>query len=285
MKRCDICQWFRRAINAHAIAQTSISAPWPFSQWGIDILEPFPRTTSQRKYVIVAIEYFSKWLEAKAVRSVIALQMIDFIWGNIICKFGISRVLISNNGTQFDSKEFRKFAENSGVDHRLALVAHPQTNRQIEVTNRTILTGLKKRLNGAKTGWVDKLPSIIWAWRTTLRVATGETPFSLASETKAMVPIEIKILTHRVQYCDELTNNKKLWSNLDALKELRDTASIRTTAYQQKATRYHNHKVKERILKVGGLVLRKLYATGKREGQGSSLLHGKGCSKSSKWSD
>lgn len=88
------------------------------------------------------------------------------------------------------------------------------------------MIGLKKRLNGTKAGWADELLSILCACRTSPRAAIWETPFSLAYGTEAMVPIELKIPTHRVQYCDELTNDKMLQSNLDALEELRDTASI-----------------------------------------------------------
>lgn len=75
--------------------------------------------------MIVAIKYFSKWSEAEAIRSITAQQMINFVWGNIICRFRIPHVLILDNGTEFDCKEFKKFAGNLGIDHRFASVAHP----------------------------------------------------------------------------------------------------------------------------------------------------------------
>lgn len=82
--------------------QIGIAAPWPFSQWKIDILSPFPQTTNKRKYVIVVVEYFSKWPKAKAVRSITSQQMIDFIWRNIVCRFGIPRTLISDKTRVMD---------------------------------------------------------------------------------------------------------------------------------------------------------------------------------------
>ena len=79
VRRCDVCQRFANAIRTPATPQASISSPWPFSQWGIDILGPFPKTTGQRKFVVVAVEYFSKWPEAEAIATITARKMIDFV--------------------------------------------------------------------------------------------------------------------------------------------------------------------------------------------------------------
>ncbi|OAY48321.2 hypothetical protein MANES_06G124050v8 [Manihot esculenta] len=106
-----------------------------------------------------------------------------------------------------------------GIWHKFSSVAHPQTNGQTEVTNRAILQGLKKRLDGAKANWAEELNSILWALRTTPRTSTKETPFALAFGTEAVVPVELQIPTHRVQFANESTNDDKLRSNLDALEE------------------------------------------------------------------
>ncbi|XP_043804435.1 uncharacterized protein LOC122721306 [Manihot esculenta] len=240
VRRCDICQRFANAINVPATLQSSISSPWLFSQWGIDILGPFPKTTRQKKFVVVVVEYFSKWPEAEAIPIITARKMIDFVWGNIICRFGIPRILISDNGRQFDCRTFKEFTTNMGIWHKFSSVAHPQTNGQTEVTNRAILQGLKKRMDGAKENWADELNSILWALRTTPRTSTKETPFALAFGTKAVVPIELQVPTHRVQFNSESTNDDKLRSNLDTLEEVREEAQVHTTAYQQRAARYYN---------------------------------------------
>ncbi len=77
-------------------------------------------------------------------------KMRDFIWKSIICRFGLPRILISDNGRQFDNARFREFCSEFGIDHRFTSVAHPQTNGETEVTNRTILQGLKARLDQSK---------------------------------------------------------------------------------------------------------------------------------------
>ncbi|XP_043813398.1 uncharacterized protein LOC110617319 [Manihot esculenta] len=104
--------------------------------------------------------------------------------------------------------------------------------------------------------------------RTTPRTLTKETPFTLAFGTEAVVPIELQIPSHCVQFNNEDTNGEKLRSNLDVLEEISKEAQMRTTAYQQKAARYYNQRVSERSLKVGDLALRKLEATRKRAAVG-----------------
>ncbi|XP_043813700.1 uncharacterized protein LOC122723866 [Manihot esculenta] len=155
-----------------------------------------------------------------------------------------------------------------GIWHKFSSVAHPQTNGQTEVTNRAILQGLKKRLDGAKANWAEELNSILWTLRTTPRSSTKETPFALAFGTEVVVPIELQVPTHRVQFHDENANSDKLRSNLDALEEVREEAQIRTAAYQQRAARYYNIRVRERSLKIGDLALKNLEAIGKRAAVG-----------------
>ncbi|XP_052189945.1 uncharacterized protein LOC127799756 [Diospyros lotus] len=98
-----------------------------------------------------------------------------------------------DHGTEFDSDAFRAFCYRWGISLRMASVAYPQANEQAEASNKTILHGLKTRLEKAKGGWADELPSILWAYRTTSRVPTEETPFSLAYGTDALIPVEVDL--------------------------------------------------------------------------------------------
>ncbi|XP_021602516.1 uncharacterized protein LOC110607641 [Manihot esculenta] len=189
--------------------------------WGIDILGPFPKITGQKKFVVVAVEYFLKWPEAEAISTITARKMIDFVWGNIIYRFGIPRVLISDNGKQFDCNAFKEFMRNMGIWHKFSSVAHPQTNGQTKVTNRAILQG----------------------------TSIKETPFALTFGTEAVVSVELQVPTHRVQFNSEDTNGDKLRSNLDALEEVREEAQLHTAAYQQRAAHDYNQRVRERSLK------------------------------------
>uniref|UniRef100_A0A2N9FYM4 RNA-directed DNA polymerase n=1 Tax=Fagus sylvatica TaxID=28930 RepID=A0A2N9FYM4_FAGSY len=137
-------------------------------------------------------------------------------------------------------------------------LGHPQANGQVEVTNRSLLKMIKTRLEGAKGLWPEELPNILWAYRTTARTPTGETPFRLTYGTEAVIPVEVGLTTWRTNNYDEVSNDAQLRSNLDLVDEVRDQAEARTRVYQQRMARYYDRRVKHREFKVGDLVLRKV---------------------------
>ncbi|GAV83864.1 rve domain-containing protein [Cephalotus follicularis] len=182
--------------------------------------------------------------------------MESFVWKSIICRFGIPRVIISDNGKQFDCEAFQKKFKEWKIEHRLASVAYPQSNGQAEVINREIIIGLKKRLEARKGRWTEELPSVLWGYRTTLRTTTGESPFSLCFGSEAMIPVEIGVHSSRVVHFNQAENEEGLSALLDLVEELRDKAAIRVAAYQQRVSRYYNKRVNPRPLREGDLVLK-----------------------------
>ena len=138
---------------------------------------PFPTALRQLKFLVVGIDYFTKWVEAKPLTTITEKSIRTFVWKNIICRYGIPRVLVSDNGKQFDNGAFKSFCSELGIQSHYSSPAHPQVNGQVEVTNRTLLKIIKTRLEGAKGIWPDELPSVLWAYRPTARTPTGETPF------------------------------------------------------------------------------------------------------------
>jgi len=103
--------------------------------------------------------------------------------------------IISDNGTNFASKQVASFCAMYSITHQFFSPYYPQDNGQAEISNRTILDNLCKSLNKAKGKWVEKLPRVLWAYRTTKRVPTGEAPFSLAYRTEAIIPVDISMPT------------------------------------------------------------------------------------------
>jgi len=150
----------------------TISSPWPFSQWGIDIMGPLPQGKTQMKFLLVVIDYFTKWVEAKALATIIEAKVQNFVWKNIVYRFRIPRTIISDNGRQFDSHGFRSFCTNLGIKNKYSSPGHSQANGQTEVTNQTLLKIIKTRLVGTKGAWPKELPSVLWAYRTTARMLT-----------------------------------------------------------------------------------------------------------------
>ncbi|GJZ23752.1 reverse transcriptase domain-containing protein [Tanacetum coccineum] len=220
-------------------------------------LGPFPEAPGKVKFLIVAIDYFTKWVEAEPVATITGQKILQFVWRNIVCRFGIPGVIISDNGKQFANNPFREWCEELKIKQNFTSVAHPQSNGQTEVTNRTILQGLKTRLGKAKGQWVEELPNVLWAHRTTARAGSGCTPFSLVYGSEAVLPPEIGLPTYRVNNFDPATNDMNLCLNLDLLEERRELAFLRSAIYKTQTERYYNNRIRHTHLKIGDFVLRK----------------------------
>lgn len=149
----------------------------PFAQWEVDLLGLFPVGPGQVKYLIVAIDYFTNWVEEEPLASISSANCRKFMWRQVISKFGIPEVVISDNGTLFVDKKFAKFLSGLGIKQKFSLVEHPESNGQVETTNKVILCGLKERLDQKKCSWANELASVLWSYRTTHQSSTGDTPF------------------------------------------------------------------------------------------------------------
>ena len=115
VKKCDKCQRFGNVQRLPAERLTTITSPWPFAQWGIDIVGPLPRGKGQVKFLLVAIDYFIKWVEVEALSTITEAKIQSFVWKNIICRFGIPQIIILDNGQQFNSQGFKDFCSSLGI--------------------------------------------------------------------------------------------------------------------------------------------------------------------------
>ena len=102
-----------------------MTAPWPFTQWGLDIISPFPIAIRQLKFLIVGIDYFTKWVETEALAAIIEKNIRSFVWRNIVCRYRIPRVLVLDNGGQFDNDSFRNFCSQLGIKNHYSSPTHP----------------------------------------------------------------------------------------------------------------------------------------------------------------
>ena len=179
VKKCDQCQRFAPNIHQPGEKLNPLSSPWPFAQWSLDILGPFPKAAGNKRFLLVSTDYFTKWVEAEALANIRDVDAKKFIWKNIVTKFGIPYTLISDNDLQFDSKAFRRYCSELEITNRYSTPAYPQGNGQAEAVNKTIVNRLKKRLDNAKGRWVEELAHVLWTYRTTPRRSTGENPLSM----------------------------------------------------------------------------------------------------------
>ncbi len=103
---CENCQKYSNYIHSPAVSQNPLISPWPFAVWGIDLQGAFPKATGQRQWIVIAVDHFTKWAEAESLASITDHKMIDFVFHNIVCRFGVPHTIVSNNGAQFISKRF-----------------------------------------------------------------------------------------------------------------------------------------------------------------------------------
>ncbi|XP_065619912.1 uncharacterized protein LOC136063443 [Quercus suber] len=185
VKKCNQCQRF--APNIHQLGGTlnPLSSPWPFAQWGLDIVGPFPKAAGNRKYLLVGTDYFTKWVEAEPLANIRDVDV-----------------------------------------QKYSTPAYPQGNGQAEAVNKVIVNGLKKRLDDAKDKWVEELPHVLWAYRTTPRRSTGETPFSMTYGAEAVMPLETGFPTLRTSSFSPTSNNEQLERSLDLIDERRKNAMV-----------------------------------------------------------
>nr|XP_025616499.1 uncharacterized protein LOC112708784 [Arachis hypogaea] len=254
VRTCDNCQKHSPIINmpAEHLHQSVVS--WPFNRWGIDILGPFPTAPRQVKFLVVAIDYFSKWIEAQPLAKITSSQMISFVWKYIICRFGIPGHIVTDNGRQFTDNTFKEFLQNLKIKQHFSSVEHPQSNGLAEAANKVILQALKKKLGDAKGLWAELIPEILWAYNTTTHSTTKETPFRLVYGSEAMIPMEVSQGSMRTIAED---HDKARQAELDLIEEIRETAAIRHRALQQQVGRRYAQKVVPRAFNSGDLVLRK----------------------------
>ncbi|CAJ2675664.1 unnamed protein product [Trifolium pratense] len=258
VKKCDKCQRHGDMHLAPPRELKSLSSPWPFAWWGMDLLGPFTKGLYQNRYLIVAVDYFTKWVEAEPLSDITSLRVLRFFKRNVLARFGIPQVVVTDNGTQFTDKDFQAFLVALGTKQHFTSVEHPQTNGQAEAANKVILRGLRRRLDQNKKKWVEELDNVLWAYRTTPHSTTGETPFRMVYGTEAVIPVEIGEPSRRTeQPLDEEQNDEALREELDLVEEIRTGASLKEATLKQKIAARHDTKVIKREFEVGSLVLRR----------------------------
>jgi hypothetical protein len=267
VKRCEACQFHAKQIHQLAQELQTIPLTWPFVVQGLDILGPFPRAQGGYRYLYVAIDKFTKWVEVEPVCTIPARSTVKFIRG-LVCRIGVPNHIIIDNGSQFTSRLFWEYCASADIKICFASVAYPRSNGQAEHANAEVLKGLKTRSFNAKLEacgkkWLDNLQSIRWSIRITTTKPTGETPFFLVYGAEAVLPTDIKFGSPRVLAFDEICQEDLIKDRLLQLEEARCQAALRAARYQQGLRSYHSRHVRARTLEVGDLVLRRILS---REG-------------------
>ncbi|GJR05204.1 reverse transcriptase domain-containing protein [Tanacetum coccineum] len=256
VKNCDSCQRQGKISQRDEMPQNSIQVCEIFDVWGIDFMGPFPSSRGN-KYILVAVDYLSKWVEAKALPTNDARVVVKFL-KSLFARFGTPRAIISDRGTHFCNDQFAKVMSKYGVTHRLATAYHPQTSGQVEVSNRGLKRILERTVGENHASWYDKLDEALWAFRTAFKTPIGCTPYKLVYGKSCHLPIELEhkaywALKHANFDLKTAGDHRKL--QLNELNELRDQAYENSLIYKERTKKLHDSKIKNRIFNVGDRVL------------------------------
>ncbi|GJS52496.1 reverse transcriptase domain-containing protein [Tanacetum coccineum] len=143
IRACDDCQAHASVPRLPKADMISVTSTWPFMKWGMDIVGPLPEDPVRVKYLIVAIDYFTKWIEAKPLATITGKQVVNFTYDNIVCRFRIPATIITD---QFVNDPFKKWAEKLKIQLISTSVYHPQGNGAVERANKSLLRGIKTRM-------------------------------------------------------------------------------------------------------------------------------------------
>ncbi|GJS39547.1 reverse transcriptase domain-containing protein [Tanacetum coccineum] len=233
IKSCDACQRQGKISQRDEMPQNAIQVCEIFDVWGIDFMGPFPSSRGN-KYILVAVDYLSKWVKAKALPTNDARVVVKFL------------------------KSLFSFMSKYGVTHRLSTPYHPQTSGQVEVTNRGLKRILERTVGENRASWSDKLDDALWAFRTAYKTPIGCTPYKLVYGKACHLPVELEhkaywALKHANFDLKTAGDHRKL--QLNELSELRDQAYENSLIYKEKTKKLHDSKIKNRIFNVGDQVL------------------------------
>nr|GEW11637.1 reverse transcriptase domain-containing protein [Tanacetum cinerariifolium] len=190
VKNCDVCQCRGKISKMDEMPQNSIQVCEIFDVWGMDFMGPFPSSRGN-KYILVAVDYLLKWVEAKALPTNNTRVVCNFL-KNVFARFGAPRTIISDRGTHFYNDQFTKVMQKYGVTHRLATSYHPQTSGQVEVSNRGLKRILERAVGENRASWSNKLYDALWASRTAYKTPIGCTSYKMVYEKACHLPVELE---------------------------------------------------------------------------------------------
>nr|GFB75388.1 reverse transcriptase domain-containing protein [Tanacetum cinerariifolium] len=232
--------------------QNSIQICEIFDVWGIDFMGPFS-SSKGNKYILIPVDYLSKWVKAKALPTNDARIVVKFL-KSLFSRFGTPKAIISDRGTHFCSDQFSRVMAKYGVTHRLSTEYNPQTSRQVKVTSRSLKRILERTVGENRALWSDKLEDALWAFRTAFKTSVGCIPYRLVYVKSCHLPLELEhkaywALKHANFDLKTVGDHRKL--QLNKLSELLDQAYENSLIYKERTKKLHDDKIKNCIFNVG----------------------------------
>jgi len=247
VESCDPCQ--RRGKSKRNEQLHPIPVGAPFYQIGIDYVGPLNRTINGNRYIIVAMDYLTKWPEAKPVPEATAAETVKFVYEDIICRHGCPGRILTDRGTHFNNQLLNGILKKFQVEHLLSTPYHPQTNGLVERFNRTLIEALSKVATENLSEWDKYIAPVLFAYRTNRHSTTRITPFYLVYGREAKLPTDNTTIEEERHVINHIE------TQVDQLPLIRNQAQRKIHEEQQKQKDRHDHKIKQKLFQVDDQVL------------------------------
>ena len=189
VKKCHPCQIFSRKMREHPTPMFHVITVGPFTKWGIDYTTCNPPSARGHHYIIVAVDYFTKWVKAMPTFKHDGETMALFLFNQIIARFDVLREIVTDHGSHFQNQMMIELTSKLGLRKEHLSPYYPQANGQVEAINKSLKTILQRTINSAKSNWHLMLYSTLWAYQTSVKTATIFSPFQLIYRLEAVLPI------------------------------------------------------------------------------------------------
>nr|ABF97387.1 retrotransposon protein, putative, unclassified [Oryza sativa Japonica Group] len=268
-KGCQDCQKFGAIQRAPASAMNPIIKPWPFRGWGIDIISMInPPSSKGHKFILVATDYFTKWVEEIPLKKVDSRDAIQFVQEHIIYRFGLPQTITTDQGSIFVSDEFVQFTDSMGIKLLNSSPYYAQVNGQAEASNKSLIKLIKRKIFDYPWQWHTQLAEALWSYRMACHGSIQVPPYKLVYGHEAVLPWEVRIGSRRTELQNDLTADEyyNLMANeREDLVQSRLRALAKVTKYKERIARHYNKKVVPKDFSEGELVWKLILPIGTRD--------------------
>jgi hypothetical protein len=257
IQKFHACQTYNQKVRSHPAPLHPVVSVGPFEKWGIDFLTCHPHLAGGHGYIIVAIDYFTKWVEAMPTFDNTGKTATLFLFNHVIARFGVPQAIIIDHGSHFRNFMMSKLTKKLGLRHDNSTPYYPQANVQVEAINKVLITMLRWMIGIHKTSWYTMLFSALWAYQTSVKSTTGFTPFRLVYGVEAILPIECEIpsLKIAIELLPNTFAEEERLLYLMRLDETQRDATLVIEAQKKCVKAQYEKHVKPRVFSEGDIVL------------------------------